>query len=202
MLDQAAALAVETGEMQRIVPVAVARAEAAWTAGTLTTCVAELRSILTFAINRRPVRPSSEVAYWLWKAGALTAPPPDCEEAYAAQIEGRWREAAELWQAMGCPFEWALALAEGDEAAVRESFVILESLGAAATLATLRERLRTAGMRGLPRGPRATTVANAAGLTNARWMCCCCSRKVCRTQRSHATSSAPSAPSIITSHRF
>ena len=87
------------------------------------------------------------------------------EEAYAAQIKGRWAEAAELWRQAGCPFERALALAEGDEAAVRESFAILEGLGATATLAALRERLRMAGMRGVPRGPRTTTAANPAGLT-------------------------------------
>src|SRR5207249_10177137 len=94
-----------------------------------------------------------------------TSVPADCEEAYAAQIEGRWAEAAELWRLAGCPFERALALAEGDEAAVRESFAILEGLGATATLAALRERLRMAGMRGVPRGPRTTTAANPAGLT-------------------------------------
>jgi DNA-binding NarL/FixJ family response regulator len=111
------------------------------------------------------VRAASELAYWLWKAGALTSVPTDCEKAYAAQIEGRWAEGAELWRQTGCPFERALALAEGDQAAVRESFDILEGLGATATLAALRERLRTAGVRGVPRGPRTTTAANPAGLT-------------------------------------
>ncbi len=144
-----------------------ARAEAAWTAGALEVFVPELQ--LAFAQARDPnanvVRGASELAFWLWKAGALSSAPTDCEPAYAAQIVGRWREAAELWQKLGCPFERALALAEGDEAAVRESFAILESLGATATLATLRERLRTAGMRGVPRGPRTTTASNPAGLT-------------------------------------
>jgi DNA-binding CsgD family transcriptional regulator/tetratricopeptide (TPR) repeat protein len=165
LLDEAAVLAGETGEMQRTVPVSAARAEAAWTAGALETFVDELQAAFALAATRRVVRPASELAYWLWKAGALTSAPSDCEEAYAAQIEGRWSEAAELWQKMGCPFERALALAEGDEAAVCESFAILESLGATATLAALRERLRTAGVRGVPRGPRTTTAANPAGLT-------------------------------------
>jgi DNA-binding NarL/FixJ family response regulator len=110
-------------------------------------------------------RVASELTYWLWKAGALTDAATDCEAAYAAQMEGRWAEAAEQWRRLGCPFETALALAEGDEDARREAFAILESLGATATVAALRERLRNAGVRGIPRGPRTTTAANPAGLT-------------------------------------
>jgi len=103
--------------------------------------------------------------YWLWKAGVPRSAPTECEPAYAAQIEGRWAEAAELWRQLGCPFERALALSEGDSDARREAFAILESLGATATLEAVREQLRAAGIRGVPRGPRATTAANPAGLT-------------------------------------
>lgn len=119
--------------------------------------------MLALAVARPRV--ASEPAYWLWKAGALTGAPIGCEPAYAAQIEGRWAEAAELWRELGCPFERALALAEGDEQARRDAFAILEAMGASATATALRERLRAAGVRGVPRGPRATTSANPAGLT-------------------------------------
>jgi DNA-binding CsgD family transcriptional regulator len=165
LLDEAAALAAKTAEVQRIAPAAAARGEAAWIAGTPSHVIDELRSALALARARRVVRTAGELAYWLWKSGALTTAPPDCDVAYAAQIEGRWAEAAELWQNVGCPFERALALAEGNVAAVCESFAILESLGATATLAALREHLRAGGMRGVPRGPRTTTAANPAGLT-------------------------------------
>jgi len=163
VLDEAADLAGETGEAQRLIPVTAARAEAAWTAGKLDDLIPDLRSMLELAVARPRV--ASEPAYWLWKAGALTGAPVGCEPAYAAQMEGRWAEAAELWRRIGCPFERALACAEGDEDARREAFTILESLGATATATALRERLRAAGVRGVPRGPRTTTVANPGGLT-------------------------------------
>ncbi len=163
VLDEAAALAAKTGEAQRLIPVTAARAEAAWIAGTLEALVPDLQKTLALAVTRPRV--ASEPVYWLWKAGALSSAPTECEPAYAAQIEGRWADAAELWRDLGCPFERALALSEGDEGARREAFAILESLGATATLAALRERLRAAGVRGVPRGPRATTAANPAGLT-------------------------------------
>ncbi|HET7097272.1 MAG TPA: AAA family ATPase [Casimicrobiaceae bacterium] len=163
VLDEAAALAAKTGEAQRLIPVTAARAEAAWISGTLEALVPDLQKTVELAVTRPRV--ASEPVYWLWKAGALSSTPTECEPAYAAQIEGRWADAAELWRELGCPFERALALSEGDEAARREAFAILESLGATATLAALRERLRAAGVRGVPRGPRATTAANPAGLT-------------------------------------
>jgi DNA-binding CsgD family transcriptional regulator/tetratricopeptide (TPR) repeat protein len=163
VLDEAAALAAQTGEGQRLIPVTAARAEAAWTAGTLDTLVPDLQSTIALAVARPQV--ASEIVYWLWKAGALTHAPGDCDPQYAAQIAGHWAEAAESWHKLGCPFERALALAEGDEDARREAFAVLTSLGAAATLKALRERLRAAGVRGVPRGPRTTTAANPAGLT-------------------------------------
>jgi DNA-binding CsgD family transcriptional regulator len=163
ILEEAATLATQTGEAQRLIPVTAARAEAAWTVNALDALIPDLHATLALAIERQRV--ASEIAYWLWKAGALTKPPDDCEAAYKAQIEGRWAAAAALWKASGCPFERALALAEGDEDARREGFAILQSLGATATLAALRERLRNAGVRGVPRGPRTTTASNPAGLT-------------------------------------
>jgi DNA-binding CsgD family transcriptional regulator/tetratricopeptide (TPR) repeat protein len=162
-LDEAAALAAQTGEGQRLIPVTAARAEAAWTAGTLDAMVPDLQSTLALAVERPRI--ASEIAFWLWKAGALTRAPDDCDPPYAAHIAGRGADAAELWAQLGCPFERALALADGDENARREAFAALTSLGAAATLQALRERLRAAGVRGVPRGPRATTAAHVAGLT-------------------------------------
>jgi DNA-binding NarL/FixJ family response regulator len=64
------------------------------------------------------------------------------------------------------PYERALALAEGPEEALRESLGLLEQLGAGPLGAIVRRRLRERGVRGLPRGPRASTRENPAGLTS------------------------------------
>jgi DNA-binding NarL/FixJ family response regulator len=47
----------------------------------------------------------------------------------------------------------------------RESLEILEHLGAGPLAAIVRQRLRGLGARGIPRGPRASTRDNPAGLT-------------------------------------
>jgi DNA-binding NarL/FixJ family response regulator len=43
--------------------------------------------------------------------------------------------------------------------------VILEQLGPGPLATVVRQRLRTLGVRGIPRGPRASTRGNPAGLT-------------------------------------
>ena len=81
-------------------------------------------------------------------------------------IAGDWQAAADAWQALNMPYERALALAEGPEEALRESLGLLEQLGAGPLGAIVRRRLRERGVRGLPRGPRASTRENPAGLTS------------------------------------
>ena len=85
---------------------------------------------------------------------------------FAAELAGRWSDAAAAWQRLGCPYEQALALAEGDEDAQRAALGILEALGALPAAAIVRARLTRRGVRDLPRGPRRSTRANPAGLTN------------------------------------
>jgi DNA-binding NarL/FixJ family response regulator len=56
-------------------------------------------------------------------------------------------------------------LADGDSAAQMEAHEIFTRLGAAPAAAALRQRMRGAGVRRIPRGPRATTRQNPFGLT-------------------------------------
>jgi DNA-binding NarL/FixJ family response regulator len=90
----------------------------------------------------------------------------DVAEPYALMIEGDWEAAAAAWNALALPYERALALADGPEEALIESLTILEQLGAGPLQAIVRQRLRDLGVRGLPRGPRASTRAHPAGLTS------------------------------------
>ena len=80
---------------------------------------------------------------------------------------GHWREAAQAWQQLGCPYERARALAEGDPSGQREALAIFESLGARPAAESLRRRLHDAGERGVARGARESTRSHPAGLTAA-----------------------------------
>jgi hypothetical protein len=46
--------------------------------------------------------------------------------------EGRWREAAQAWQTLGCPYEQAMALLGGDAQDLRQAVTLLDALGAGA----------------------------------------------------------------------
>jgi len=82
---------------------------------------------------------------------------------YAAEREGRWEDAAELWAQLGCPFDRALALARGGgQPGLTEAVRQLDRLGAAAAAARARITLRAGGWPA-PRTPR--TAAHANGLT-------------------------------------
>ncbi|GAC1450116.1 MAG: AAA family ATPase [Ktedonobacterales bacterium] len=166
LLDEARELALATGEQQRIAPMAAARAEAAWLRGRSDQCRQEAQVGFAVAVRHRNPWALGELASWLWRVGDLSAPPRGSAEPYALQIAGDWRAAAAAWERVGCPYERALALAEGDEAAQRAALVIFDRLEAGPAAETVRQRLRARGARGIPRGPRPATRDNPSGLTN------------------------------------
>jgi DNA-binding NarL/FixJ family response regulator len=56
--------------------------------------------------------------------------------------------------------------ATGDDHAMRDALAQLEAQGASAAVDSCRQLLRAKGVRGVARGPRASTAANPAGLTH------------------------------------
>jgi DNA-binding CsgD family transcriptional regulator len=165
LLDEALAIAEQSGRPGEAARVRAARAEAAYGKGDLQATLAEVRPALDAAAACGDPWLGGELAYWLHRAGAREVPDVPCAEPFALQIAGRFREAAELWGDIGCPYERARALAEGDAAAQVEALAIFEGLGAEPDLRALRRRLRAAAVRGVPRGPRAATKAHPRDLT-------------------------------------
>jgi DNA-binding NarL/FixJ family response regulator len=85
---------------------------------------------------------------------------------FAAQAQGDWVLAADLWRQLHCPYEAALALADSDDTgSLRQALIELQRLGARAASAMVARRLQERGIRDLPRGPRPATKRNQALLT-------------------------------------
>ena len=164
-LAEALALAQSSGTLQRLAPVRCARAEAAWLQGDLAAAAAEARAALAQAERHGHAWYAGELATWLRRAGAGVPIPAACAEPHALLLRGQWREAAAAWAAIGCPYDEALALCEGDEAARLAALSQLDALGAQAAAERLRRELRAAGVRGVPRGARASTQVNPHQLT-------------------------------------
>jgi DNA-binding CsgD family transcriptional regulator len=165
-LDEARALAEPTGELQRIAPVAAARAEAAWLEGAPDAIEDETNAAFELAVRRGSPPLIGQLACWRRRAGIPVEIPPDESDPHVCSARGDWRRAAEQWAELGCPYDAALALADGDEeGALRRSLDALQGLGAKPAAAIVARRLRERGARDLPRGPRAATRRNPAGLT-------------------------------------
>jgi DNA-binding CsgD family transcriptional regulator/tetratricopeptide (TPR) repeat protein len=173
-LDEALALATRTGELQRLGPVAAARAEAAWLDGT----PAAARSVVEDALDlaeRAPGQtwpwPTGELAFWLWRLGGPDRLPssglPDpAAELFRLQMAGDWGAAADRWRALGWPYEAAVALGDSDqEPQLRAALTELDRLSARPMAAAVTRKLRELGVRSVARGHRPATRANPANLT-------------------------------------
>jgi DNA-binding CsgD family transcriptional regulator/type II secretory pathway predicted ATPase ExeA/tetratricopeptide (TPR) repeat protein len=163
-LDAARALADGTGEMDRLGPVAAARAEAAWLEGRPDAALEATEAAFELARKYRVPAYLGELGVWRRRAGAHEAV-RGAAEPRSLELGGRWERAAALWDELGCPYEAALALAEvDDEVALRGALDRLGELGARPAAAIVARRLRLRGAR-VPRGPYAATRENPAGLT-------------------------------------
>jgi len=145
LLDQARDLAERTAELQRIGPVAIARAEAAWLAGDQARIAEEARGAYALSEGRNQPWLRGLLAVWLRRAEALERVPDGVPAACSLELTGDFAGAAEEWARVGCPFERALALAaSGVPAMVDEAVRALDGLGARGALAAVR---RSAGRR-------------------------------------------------------
>lgn len=166
VLDEALELAQQTGELQRLAPVRVARAEAAWLAGDAGRVLAEARETLEHVTRLRHPWLAGELAFWLWRIGKPGTVPPGAFGAFALQIAGDWPAAADRWRTLGCPYETAQALLDADrEDALRDAHAEFARLDARPAMAMATRRLRELGARKIPRGPRPATRADPALLT-------------------------------------
>ena len=163
-LDTALQDALALDEAQYLALVHLARTEAHWLEGDHQAAVA---ACLSAAKTHDRIDKSSrgQLGTWLARLGLDPVPGP-VEPAYAAHLAEDVPPAVRTWEELGCPYDAALALLDGpDEEQWREAVARFDSLGAVATARVARRRLREAGARGVPAGPRPTTRAHPQGLT-------------------------------------
>jgi DNA-binding CsgD family transcriptional regulator/tetratricopeptide (TPR) repeat protein len=175
LLDEALALAEGTGEPQWIAPVREARAELRWLSGQGALAAQEARAGYDLSFGRAGPWTAGALATWLARLGEPPGRPSGASgpsasyafsEPHALELAGDWPAAAAAWDRLGRPYDAALAwLGSADEAGLRQAVVALDGLGARATAAAARRRMRELGIRAIPRGPRPATRIAPAGLT-------------------------------------
>lgn len=163
-LTRAWTLAQDAADPPRIFPVAAARAEAAWLAGTPDQIPGLVGDAFGLAVRLGEPWAVGELGLWLWRAGAVSEPPPGAAQPYARQIAGDWAVAAQAWDAIGCPYEAALARADGEDGDLVAAIEELRRLEAGPAADLVAARLRRRGVR-VPRRRAPATLANPRGLT-------------------------------------
>jgi DNA-binding CsgD family transcriptional regulator len=132
--------------------------------GDASTATAELTEAYELARRFGTVAVQAELAYRLGRAGRPVGG-QGLNHPYALLADGRWQEAAKVWRAAGCRYEYAAALAESPATDDQlTALAALDTLGAEPLARLVRARLRNRGVR-IPRGPTPTTRVNPARLT-------------------------------------
>lgn len=166
-IDRAMEIIADTEEFQRFAPLVAAKAERAWLLEGEFDATEHLLDTRDWAVRLDESWLVGELSWWARKLGVESEVEGELPEPYELLLRrGDWAGAARAWRSIGCPYEAALALAEGDEAAQKEALRMLLKLGAGPAAARLQKELRAKGVKDLPKGERRSTRRNPAGLTN------------------------------------
>lgn len=180
-LAAARRLSASLAELQRTIYVLVAEAEQIWLQADgapksaddsrsseeldRSAVLGRLAEVQSLAEERNARWIIEDAMLWRYQLGDRSQATGNLSSPYREHCEGRWRQAADGWQALGQPYEMALALSSGDETAQHQALEVFDQLGAIPAASRLRRQMRTDGARTIPRGPIAETRANVAGLT-------------------------------------
>lgn len=162
-VNRAARLAAGIGEIQRLGPVTAARCELAWLAGDEQAPRRLAAATWPKATDADCPWNRGSIATWLGDPAACDAAP--LAPPFALEVSGRWVEAAELWQQLGCPYERALALVRSeDRTAMTQAVGLFDELGVNGAAARARSLMRARGW-SPPRAARPRTRDHPSGLT-------------------------------------
>jgi DNA-binding CsgD family transcriptional regulator/tetratricopeptide (TPR) repeat protein len=164
-LDSAIANAAPTDQPQYLVPTRLARAEAFLTEGRASEARHEAELAADAAHDIDPWMRGT-LRRWLDRTGSNRIVDGPIADPYRLQESGEHGAAAHAWDELGCPLDAAFALLDSsDEDQLRDALRRLDALGAKATAALARQKLRQIGARSVPVGPRRATRAHPLGLT-------------------------------------
>jgi DNA-binding CsgD family transcriptional regulator len=167
LLDRSAEFSAGAMSVPWLTQVRAARAELLWLAGQPDVAREEARHAYDEALGRTDLWRLGSAAIWAWRLGAAVEVATTLPEPYALEMAGDWRRAVAAWESIGRTYDAALTriFACTEDAELRAAVLVLDNLGARATAAAARRRMKALGMTAIPRGPRATTRAAAGGLT-------------------------------------
>jgi len=165
LIKDAKSMAMPTREPQRIIPVLALELELHWFTGEPFSIEDVEFAIRELFPDKNNCWQYSELIYWLNK-NKLSAYIDGTQYVgpYHHEVMNEWATAAEVWKNLGCPYEEALALMDGNSEQQTRALVLFSELGATSAREMLRSKLKLKGVK-IPRGPRESTRINPAMLT-------------------------------------
>lgn len=165
LLNEAKTIAFEAMELQSIIPALAASLEYEWITGKYFIEDKDLDHVIEMIGSKGNIYENGELAFWLFKARKRIVALRESCPGYQIVKESSAVKAAAVWKQLGCPYEQALALFEGNESNKRMAITIVRKLGADAVYDKMKFLMRALGIRNIPRGIRQTTRSNPAYLT-------------------------------------
>ena len=170
LLLEAKTKAFEIRKLQKIIPVMTALFEYEWMTGKCFIKTESLDYVIDMIVHTDEVFDNtffenSQFAFWLFKARGQRLSLKFFYPGYCTSTVTDASKASELWKKLGCPYEEAITLFEGDETDKRHAISLVQKLGATAVAEKLRLEMRVSGLKGIPRGIRKSTQSNPARLT-------------------------------------
>jgi DNA-binding CsgD family transcriptional regulator len=165
LLLEARAMAFETMELQRIIPVMIGLLEYEWITGKTFIEEESINRTISMINAMDGILYNNEFAFWLLKARNQQLSLSGAYEGFDLGNAKKVQCAAALWKKAGSPYMEALALFEGNEDDKRKAVTIVHELGATAVYEKMKLEMRISGIKSIPRGVRKTTQSNPAFLT-------------------------------------
>ncbi|GGM97071.1 LuxR family transcriptional regulator [Dyadobacter beijingensis] len=165
LLTRAKTKALETMELQRIIPAFTALLEYQWLTGESILQATELEKTMEMTQKMGSMYEIQEFCFWLKKYSDHDTDFTGIYDAYVASNFSPAKSYSQTANFSNCPYEEALTLFDGDETGKTQAIRAMQHLGAAATYEKLKYLMRAEGLKRIPRGMRKSTTANSANLT-------------------------------------
>jgi DNA-binding CsgD family transcriptional regulator len=165
LLQEAVARALETKAPQRVIPSVIAWLEYEWLTGKISIEKEILDHAKAMAEQSFHHLQNDEFIFWLAKARKSRLPGEVVHHGYNTGSQAKTLQAAAFWEHAGCRYQQALVLYDGSIDDKKEALNMLRDLGADAVYEKMKQEMKTAGIKNIPRGIRRATRSNAAFLT-------------------------------------
>lgn len=176
LLNEALGQGVTTSEPQRIIPARLALLEAAWLRESCDEAREHVDALVAIGLKQLSSWDLGEMLVWLRRLSlpmSFETPAADLPAPRAAELEGKFEQAASLWLTLDQPYEAALSLMQVDDESTGEALsravTMFDEIEAKAAAALARRRAMRLGLTdALPkrrRGPYASARQHPLGLT-------------------------------------